>query len=65
MQIHQEVQAMKKKIKDLNVEDVPKCWSELFVINHSLMVLFTENKELFENAKTTIPNNLLELEVEV
>ena len=56
---------MKKKIKDLNVEDVPKCWSELFVINHSLMVLFTENKELFENAKTTIPNNLLELEVEV
>lgn len=56
---------MKKKIKDLNVEDIPKCWSQLFSLNDGLVVLFVKNLERFDEAKKTLPNDLLEEEVEV
>lgn len=56
---------MKKKIKDLTVKDMPKCWSKLFELNPAFMVLFTEDEELFEKAKQTIPPEILEQEIEV
>lgn len=56
---------MKKKIKDLTVKDIPNCWSKLFSMNPAFMCLFTEDEKAFNNAKATIPNDLLEKEVEV
>lgn len=56
---------MKKKIKDLTLKDMPKCWSKLFELNPAFMVLFTNDKKRFEYAKQTIPTEFLEQEIEV
>lgn len=56
---------MKKKIKDLTLEDMPKVWDRLFSINPAFMCLFTMDKDKFEKAKSSIPNEYLEKEVEI
>ncbi len=56
---------MKKKIKDLTLDDMPHVWSVLFEMNPAFMCLFTMDKDRFEKAKRTIPNHILEQEVEV
>ena len=56
---------MKKKIRDLTLDDMPKVWSTLFKMNPAFMCLFTMDKDRFEKAKSSIPNDILEQEVEV
>ena len=56
---------MKKKIRDLTLNDTPKCWDKLFKINEALMILFmAKSEEQFNYAKSTIPNDILDIEVE-
>ena len=57
---------MKKKIRDLTLNDVKKCWNKLFTINEALMCLFmAKTDEEFNYAKNTIPNYVLDIEVEI
>jgi hypothetical protein len=56
---------MKKKIKDLTVKDMPKCWNTLFNISPAFMCLFTEDEERFNIAKNSIPKDILEKEIEI
>lgn len=56
---------MKKKIKDLTLDDMQKVWDVLFEMNPAFMCLFTMDKDRFEKAKSTIPNDILEQEVEI
>ena len=56
---------MKKKIRDLTVKDMPKCWSTLFNISPAFMCLFTEDEERFNIAKSSIPKEMLDREIEV
>lgn len=56
---------MKKKIKDLTLDDMPAVWNILFEMNPAFMCLFTMDKDMFEKAKSTIPNDILEQEVEI
>ena len=56
---------MKKKIRDLTLNDMPKCWNKLFAINEALMILFmAKTDKQFNYAKSTIPNDILDIEVE-
>lgn len=56
---------MKKKIRDLTLNDMPKCWNKLFKINEALMILFlSKTDEQFNYAKSTIPDDILDIEVE-
>ena len=56
---------MKKKIKDLSLKDMPKCWTDLFDINPVLMCLFTTDENKFEYMKSTLPDDIANMEVEV
>lgn len=56
---------MKKKIKDLTIKDIPKCWGKLFDINNAFMILFTEDEEKFNRAKSTLSEDMLNIEVGV
>lgn len=56
---------MKKKIKELTNEDIPKCWDKLFSLKEGLVVLFAKDLENFDSAKSTLPDSLLEEEVDV
>lgn len=56
---------MKKKIRDLTLNDMPKCWNKLFEINEALMILFmAKTEEQFNYSKSTIPDSILDIEVE-
>lgn len=56
---------MKKKIRDITIEDMPKCWAKLFLINAGFMVLFTFDKDKFDYAKSTIPDEFLDMEIDL
>ena len=56
---------MKKKIGDLTIKDMPKCWKTLFNISLAFMCLFTEDEENFNIAKSSIPKEILNKEIEV
>ena len=61
---------MKKKIKDLTLKDMPKCWAKLDEIDDIMslcliMAAAKNDQEIFDKAKTSIPNELLESEVEI
>ncbi len=56
---------MKKKIKDLTLEDMPQCWNILYNINSALVVLFTEDEKRFNYAKSTLPEDIANTEIEV
>lgn len=55
---------IKKKIKDLELSDMPECWAELFEMNEFLAVLFTDNPERFARAKASIPDDIANTEIE-
>ena len=56
---------MKKKIIDLTLNDAKKCWNKLFTINEALMILFmAKTDKQFNYAKSTIPKDILDIEVE-
>lgn len=56
---------MKKKIRNLTTKDMPKCWDKIFKMNKALMILFTEDEDKFNRAKNTIPEEILDQEIEV
>lgn len=56
---------MKKRIRDITLADMPKCWVKLFRINEAFMILFTNDKEKFDYAKSTIPDEFLDIEIEL
>jgi len=56
---------MTKKIRDLKVTDMPKCWNTLFKISPAFMCLFTEDEERFNIAKNSIPKEILDQEIEI
>ena len=56
---------MKKKIRDLTFADMPKCWDKLFKINNALMCMFiAKTEEHFEFAKKSVPDDILDIEIE-
>ena len=56
---------MKKKIRDLTLEDMPKCWHILFDINNALMCMFTsKTEEQFNFVKSSVPDDILDIEIE-
>ncbi len=56
---------MKKKIRDLTLKDMPKCWNTLFNISPAFMCLFIEDEERFNRVKSSIPKEILDQEIEV
>lgn len=56
---------MTKKIKDLTLADMPKCWDKLYSINPAFMCLFTDDEKRFNYAKITLPENVGNMEIEV
>lgn len=56
---------MKKKIKDLTLKDMPKCWDKLFMLNPAFMCLFTSDEKRFDYAKNSIPKDIGETEIEL
>lgn len=56
---------MTKKIKDLTLADMPKCWDKLYEINPALMCLFTEDEKRFNFAKSTLPEDVANMDIEV
>lgn len=56
---------MKIKIRDIKFQDIKKYWNQLFNINESLLILITTDKEKFNYAKSTIPDNILDIELEI
>ncbi|MDE7406463.1 MAG: hypothetical protein K2M89_06295 [Clostridiales bacterium] len=56
---------MTKKIKDLTLNDMPKCWDKLYHINPAFMCMFTDDEERFNYAKSTLPEDVGNMEIEV
>ena len=61
---------MIKKIKDLTVEDIKECFGNLFSIDEACCVLFMKaaminNDELLETFKRTVPEEILNKEIEI
>ena len=60
----------KKKIRDLTMEDIPQCWGKLFKIDNAMgMCLIrgaaSKSQEVFDKLKNSIPDVLLDREVEL
>ena len=61
---------MKKKIRDLTIEEISQCWGKLFNIDNAMgMCLIrgaaSKNQEIYDKLKASIPNELLDKEVEL
>lgn len=56
---------MKKRIKDITLSDMPKCWDKLYEISPAFAIIFTNDKDEFDYAKSTIPNDFLDMEIEL
>lgn len=56
---------MRKKIRDLTLDDMPKCWNKLFEINEALMCMFmAKTEEEFNYIKSSVPDDILDIEIE-
>ena len=61
---------IKKKIKDITIDDIKGNWGKLFDVDEALCLLFmkasfTESESVLEQCKKSCPKDLLEKEIEL